>query len=284
MPDGPSTRLRYSPPIRSQPGKWSLSSTTGNSHTGVSAAVDGSRAAPDAVVESELVWALTHPEVMLKPTKRTSARRAFVLIEIVPTTRNIHSAGVIASATQWCSSPFFRGISLRPVTNSGARNSQSGRRIGRRSGTRLFALPRKRADVCCRRIDLSLLQIAFKRWHIAFSIADDLLQFYVRVFLHVRRTQVRSVQALSNCCRSAVLAVARGASAVEQSLCTLSFGRCQSRDTVKHNTEHRHCNDPPAKGRALFRYPSNFHHPISLSFFSLREHLVCHFSERRWQP
>src|ERR1700724_2440902 len=99
MPDGPSTRLRYSPPIRSQPGKWSLSSTTGKSHTGVSAAVDGARAALDAVVESELVWALTHPGVMLKPTKRTSARRAFVLIEIVPTTRNIHSAGVIASAT-----------------------------------------------------------------------------------------------------------------------------------------------------------------------------------------
>src|SRR6266403_2697543 len=83
MPDGPSRRLRYWPPMRSQRGKDSSSWATGNSHVGPAGALG---AAPDwaAVLGSELVWVLTCPGAVLTPTKRRSDIRAFILIEIVP--------------------------------------------------------------------------------------------------------------------------------------------------------------------------------------------------------
>src|ERR1700758_5384653 len=92
MPIGPSRRSRYWPPKRSQPGKRSSSMATGNSQSGESSAADGSGAAPDwtPVLGAELVWALTSPGVALIPTKRTSAGRAFVFIEIAP----LHRGGL----------------------------------------------------------------------------------------------------------------------------------------------------------------------------------------------
>src|SRR5216683_7190484 len=84
MPAGPSRRPRYWPPMRSQLGKDSLSLAMGNSQSGGSSAADGSGAAPDwaSLLGSELVCVLTCPGAVLIATKRTSAGRAFVFIEI----------------------------------------------------------------------------------------------------------------------------------------------------------------------------------------------------------
>lgn len=85
----------------------------------------------------------------------------------------------------------------------------------------VLSLSGKCPDVRYQGTDLRLRQSALEWRHIALSTADNLLQLRIRATLHIRRTQVRRVQAFANRCRGTVLAMTGSTSAAENASYTL---------------------------------------------------------------